>query len=181
MTGDATGGPTSPCFVSTAPADLVDAVLDEEAKRPAAQDAARLDTILPDDLLPGVGGEEMTLREGLRQGGWPIACRAFRNADLFGDLTACETLMTALEARERTALTATLLRLPKAGRAERAKRAEADELIAFFGLGRYADTFVSELSTGTRRIVELGCLRPFQPTSGPEPVTLSSAAEPSAS
>jgi ABC-type branched-subunit amino acid transport system ATPase component len=84
--------------------------------------------------------------------------RAFQNADLFGDLTVRETVMTALEARERSTLTSTLLRLPKAGRAERHKRAEADELIAFFGLGRFADAFVNELSTGTRRIVELACL-----------------------
>lgn len=84
--------------------------------------------------------------------------RAFQNAELFGDLTVRETVMTSLEARERSTLTATLLRLPKAGRAERHKRAEADELIAFFGLGRYADAFVDELSTGTRRIVELACL-----------------------
>ena len=34
----------------------------------------------------------------------------------------------------------------------------ADDLIGFFGLGDYADKFVAELSTGTRRIVELACL-----------------------
>ncbi|MEL7207656.1 MAG: ATP-binding cassette domain-containing protein, partial [Actinomycetota bacterium] len=84
--------------------------------------------------------------------------RAFQNAELFGDLTVRETVMTALEARQRTTLTSALLRLPKAGREDRHKKAEADELIAFFGLGRYADAFVNELSTGTRRIVELACL-----------------------
>ena len=35
---------------------------------------------------------------------------------------------------------------------------EADDLIGFLGLGRYADSFISDLSTGTRRIVELGGL-----------------------
>ena len=54
------------------PAALVATVLEEEAKRQAAQDAAREETILPDDLLPGVGAENMTLREGLRRGGWSI-------------------------------------------------------------------------------------------------------------
>ncbi len=34
---------------------------------------------------------------------------------------------------------------------------EAAELIDFLGLGRYADRFIAELSTGTRRIVELAC------------------------
>ena len=36
--------------------------------------------------------------------------------------------------------------------------AEADELIDFLGLGRYADAYISDLSTGTRRIVELAGL-----------------------
>ena len=35
------------------------------------------------------------------------------------------------------------------------RRADAAELIDFLGLGRYADAFIAELSTGTRRIVEL--------------------------
>ena len=43
-------------------------------------------------------------------------------------------------------------------RMERKRRAEADDLIDFLGLGRYADTYISDLSTGTRRIVELAGL-----------------------
>jgi ABC-type branched-subunit amino acid transport system ATPase component len=41
---------------------------------------------------------------------------------------------------------------------ERKKRREADEIIDYLGLGRYADTLMAELSTGTRRIVELASL-----------------------
>jgi ABC-type branched-subunit amino acid transport system ATPase component/ABC-type branched-subunit amino acid transport system permease subunit len=84
--------------------------------------------------------------------------RTFQTADLFPDLTVLETVQVSLEARERATLPATLLSLPSARRLERRKRAEADELIAFFGLGRYQDHFVDELSTGTRRVVELACL-----------------------
>ena len=62
----------APEAVSTTPAALVATVLDEEAKRQAAQDAARAETTLPDDLLPGVGAQDMSLREGLRRGGWSI-------------------------------------------------------------------------------------------------------------
>src|SRR4029077_1755008 len=40
----------------------------------------------------------------------------------------------------------------------RAKQAHADEILDFLGLGSYAERFVSELSTGTRRIVEFACL-----------------------
>ena len=36
--------------------------------------------------------------------------------------------------------------------------AEADDLIGFLGLGRYANSRISDLSTGTRRIVELAGL-----------------------
>jgi ABC-type branched-subunit amino acid transport system ATPase component len=67
-------------------------------------------------------------------------------------------VQVALEARRRAHLVPTVLGLPAARRAERHKRAEAEELIAYFGLGRYADSFIDELSTGTRRIVELACL-----------------------
>jgi ABC-type branched-subunit amino acid transport system ATPase component len=41
---------------------------------------------------------------------------------------------------------------------ERVRAVEAAEIIDFLGLGRYADRFISNLSTGTRRIVEFGCL-----------------------
>ena len=50
-------------------ADLAGAILDEEAKRRAEQAERDAETVLPDDLLPGVGDEPMTLREGLRAGG----------------------------------------------------------------------------------------------------------------
>ncbi len=82
--------------------------------------------------------------------------RAFQNARIFGGLTVRETIMVALEARERSLLIPSLLALPPSPFAERRKRKQADEIIAYLGLGRYADNLVSELSTGTRRIVELG-------------------------
>ena len=84
--------------------------------------------------------------------------RAFQNADLFGDLTVRETALVALEARHRTTLLGSMLGLPGDRRANRARRAEADEILNFVGLGRYADVFVADLSTGTRRICELACL-----------------------
>lgn len=84
--------------------------------------------------------------------------RVFQDARLFGDLTVQESVMVALEAAERSELVPSMLALPPSRRAERAKAAEAAELIGFLGLGRYADAFVSELSTGTRRVCELACL-----------------------
>ncbi len=81
--------------------------------------------------------------------------RTFQSATLFPELTVRETVYVALEARRRTTLLTTVLSLPHARRAERSSRQDAAEIIDFLGLGRYADRFVAELSTGTRRIVEL--------------------------
>ena len=84
--------------------------------------------------------------------------RGFQGARLYPDLTVRESLMVALEARSRSRLMASMTGLPPSPAAERAKRAEADEVIAYMGLGRYADHFIATLSTGTRRIVELSSL-----------------------
>ena len=84
--------------------------------------------------------------------------RTFQAAALFPELTVRETIELALEARHRTRLLPTALCLPSSIRTERVRRREASELIDFLGLGRYADSYISELSTGTRRIVELAAL-----------------------
>ncbi len=84
--------------------------------------------------------------------------RTFQAARLFGDLSVRETLQVAAEARHRTGFLSTALFLPRGFRVDRAQRAVADEILAFLGLGRYADRACAELSTGTRRIVELGAL-----------------------
>jgi len=49
-------------------ADLAEAVLEAEAERERLQAEAHEQVLFQDDLLPGVGGEEMTLRDGLRAG-----------------------------------------------------------------------------------------------------------------
>jgi ABC-type branched-subunit amino acid transport system ATPase component/ABC-type branched-subunit amino acid transport system permease subunit len=70
--------------------------------------------------------------------------RTFQAAPLFPTLTVRESILVALEARGRNR--------------ERGKRSEAADLIDLVGLGPYADKAIAELSTGTRRIVELACL-----------------------
>ncbi|WP_406289393.1 ABC transporter permease subunit [Embleya sp. NBC_00896] len=84
--------------------------------------------------------------------------RTFQAATLFPELTVTETVQIALEARGRTGLLSSALWLPKSLKGERAKKAEAHDLIDFLGLGRYAGAFIGDLSTGTRRIVELAGL-----------------------
>jgi ABC-type branched-subunit amino acid transport system ATPase component/ABC-type branched-subunit amino acid transport system permease subunit len=84
--------------------------------------------------------------------------RIFQDARLFGDLTVTEAVKVALESREHTEFIPSLLSLPPSRRAERRKTIESAEIIAFLGLGRYAESPIATLSTGTRRIVELSCL-----------------------
>lgn len=84
--------------------------------------------------------------------------RAFQQSRLFPDLTVLETLAVAAESRQRTSFTTAVAHLPTGYRRDRAQRAHAQDIADFLGLGSYADKFTSELSTGTRRIVELGCL-----------------------
>ncbi len=89
--------------------------------------------------------------------------RTFQAATLFPELTVRQTVELALEARKRTGFWASALFLPNSGALARRRRTEASELIDFLGLGRYADRFIAELSTGTRRIVELTAMLAVQP------------------
>ncbi len=52
---------------------LTSVIFDEEAQRQQAQQEAEAEVVLPDDLLPGVGGKAMSLQEGFRAGGFLFA------------------------------------------------------------------------------------------------------------
>jgi ABC-type branched-subunit amino acid transport system ATPase component/ABC-type branched-subunit amino acid transport system permease subunit len=108
--------------------------------------------------VPASGSVELLGRDVSRKRAHERAAlglgRTFQSASLFPELTVRETVQLALEARHRTSFWVALTWLPSI-RPERAKRAEAAELIDYLGLGRYADRYIAELSTGTRRIVEL--------------------------
>ncbi len=83
--------------------------------------------------------------------------RGFQAARLYDDLTVRETVLVALEARARSRLLPSMFALPPSPSVERKKGAEADEIMRYVGLDRFSDQFVSNLSTGTRRVTELGC------------------------
>jgi ABC-type branched-subunit amino acid transport system ATPase component/ABC-type branched-subunit amino acid transport system permease subunit len=84
--------------------------------------------------------------------------RVFQDARMFGELTVRETVRVALETHQPTEFLPSFLALPPGLRSEREKTAHADAYIDFMGLGRYAETYLANLSTGTRRIVEMCCL-----------------------
>ena len=82
--------------------------------------------------------------------------RLFQDARLFPSLTVWETIAVALERHvEVRDPFACALRLGAVVESEERVARRVDELIGHLGLDRYRDVFISELSTGTRRIVEL--------------------------
>ena len=87
--------------------------------------------------------------------------RSFQDARLFPGLTVEESLLVAVERHRPTRVLAALFGLDRRG--ERAKLALVDELIATMGLGSYRDKLVSELSTGTRRVVDIASILAQRP------------------
>jgi ABC-type branched-subunit amino acid transport system ATPase component len=84
--------------------------------------------------------------------------RGFQDAALFRSLSVRETVLVALEARRRSLTLPALLALPPTNGWERTKRAQANDILDLLQLGQYADRRIENLSTGTRRVVELSCL-----------------------
>lgn len=83
--------------------------------------------------------------------------RTFQQGRLFDGMTVLDCLKVALERIAPTEAVPAALALPPSWDAERRKDARARELVELLGLASVASSYVSELSTGTRRIVELGC------------------------
>jgi len=91
--------------------------------------------------------------------------RSFQDARLFPALTVTEAISVAHDRfiRVRDPLRAAL-HAPGWRRSERLVAHDVDELIELFALGAYRDKFVAELSTGTRRVVDLACQVAHRPT-----------------
>jgi branched-chain amino acid transport system ATP-binding protein len=90
--------------------------------------------------------------------------RSFQDARLFPSLTVFETLCVGCERHIRAeGVVSTALSLPWVRRAERRVARRAEELIELMGLGAFHDKFISELSTGSRRIVDLAVILAHDP------------------
>jgi ABC-type branched-subunit amino acid transport system ATPase component/ABC-type branched-subunit amino acid transport system permease subunit len=91
--------------------------------------------------------------------------RSFQEARLFPSLTVAETISVALErhivAREPFAAA---FRMPASTDSEALIASRVEELIEQFGLAAFRHRPTGELSTGTRRIVELACVMAQQPS-----------------
>jgi branched-chain amino acid transport system ATP-binding protein len=91
--------------------------------------------------------------------------RSFQDARLFPAMTVQEALSVALErfVSSKDPLSAAL-HLPTVFDAEQRVARRVDELIELMGLGAYRNKFLRELSTGSRRIVDLACVVAHRPT-----------------
>ncbi|HEY8546305.1 MAG TPA: MFS transporter, partial [Acidimicrobiales bacterium] len=90
---------------------------------------------------------------------WRGLGRSFQDGRLFPGLTVAETIAVALEQHvEVRDPIAASLHLPAVADAEELVDLAVADLIDLLGLGSYHDKFVRELSTGTRRIVDLACV-----------------------
>ncbi len=91
--------------------------------------------------------------------------RVFQDARLYPSLSVTETIAVSLERHvEVRDPLLSMLRTGPVIDSERSVHDRVDALIVRFGLERYRDAFISELSTGTRRIVELACVVAHDPT-----------------
>ncbi len=91
--------------------------------------------------------------------------RSFQDSQLFAGLTVREALAVSLERFvEVSDPFNAMLRLPAQVRTEAAVSQRVDDLLALFGLERFADNLVRELSTGSRRLVDLAAVLAHQPS-----------------
>ncbi|MEN3271492.1 MAG: hypothetical protein V7636_253 [Actinomycetota bacterium] len=91
--------------------------------------------------------------------------RSFQDARLFPGLTVRDAIAVALD--QHLAVRdpiATALKVSGATASERAARETVDELIVLLNLDAFADKFIAELSTGSRRMVDLACILAQRPS-----------------
>jgi ABC-type branched-subunit amino acid transport system ATPase component len=85
--------------------------------------------------------------------------RSFQEALLYPSLTVLETVAVALERHLRSKdIVAAAMHLPATYESELTAAVRVDELIDVMGLHAFREKLTGELSTGTRRIVDIACI-----------------------
>jgi ABC-type branched-subunit amino acid transport system ATPase component len=84
--------------------------------------------------------------------------RSFQDCRLFPELRVEEVLLLTQDARRPVGVVSSTLQMPWARRSERAKREASDQVIHSFGIERFRRHQIAELSTGTRRVVDLASI-----------------------
>ena len=118
----------------------------------------------PDSGHVELGGVDVTERSAAARARLGLG-RSFQDSRLFSGLTVRDALAVSLERFTDVGDPFNaVLRLPALVRTEAAVQHRVDELLDMFELGRFADSFVSELSTGSRRLVDLAAVVALQPS-----------------
>jgi ABC-type branched-subunit amino acid transport system ATPase component len=103
----------------------------------------------------GVDISEMNPHQRARQG----LGRSFQEAKLYPSLTVEETIKVALERHMKSKdIIAAAMHLPATYESELEADQRVGGLIELMGLHAYAEKLTGELSTGTRRIVDIACI-----------------------
>jgi len=90
--------------------------------------------------------------------------RSFQDALLYPSLTVAETIAVALERHIQSKdMLAAAFQLPASFESELEVFARVEELVTLMGLDAFHDKLTGELSTGTRRIVDLACVMAQEP------------------
>jgi branched-chain amino acid transport system ATP-binding protein len=90
--------------------------------------------------------------------------RSFQDARLWPQLTVAESIAVAVHAEgDIKAVLPSMLGIPRVADSELLIHQRVDELIEQMNLQAFRNKFIAELSTGTRRIVELACLVGHRP------------------
>ena len=84
--------------------------------------------------------------------------RSFQDCRLFPELTVEEVLLLTLDADRPVGVVSSSVQAPWARRSERDKRAAVREVVASFGIDRFRRHQIAQLSTGTRRVVDLASI-----------------------
>jgi len=91
--------------------------------------------------------------------------RSFQDSKLFPAMTVADTVRVAIERHiEVRDPLAAALNLPAVADSEAAVNRRADELIEMLNLNAFRNKFVSEISTGTRRLIDLACILAHEPS-----------------
>ena len=90
--------------------------------------------------------------------------RTLQNVRLFPNLSVFDNLRVALHRHQTVGMAAAALRLPKLRAEEQETIDEANRVLGLIGMESWAEKFASELSYGTLRLLELGCMLALKPS-----------------
>ena len=90
--------------------------------------------------------------------------RTLQNVKLFPNLSVFDNIRIALHRHQSIGVASAAFRLPKMRSEEQETIDEASRVLGLVGMESWSEKFASELSYGTLRLLELGCMLALKPT-----------------